>query len=196
MQGMTDERPIDAVSDLVLLMLLQNEERGVRRLAGITRLQKLIFLLSESPQYLDLVGQGLAPEVHFEPYRMGPFTSEIYQAIDVLADFRPSLISSDEGTRDRVDDVELDRYIDEVDLDRSEPPVTTDPRPTTFRLTDPGRLVARALAESAPQPLIQALKQVISEYGGLSLNELLRRVYTAYPKMTERSEIRSQLGLG
>jgi hypothetical protein len=196
MPTMTEERLIDAVSDLVLLTLLENEERGMRGLAGITRLQKLVFLLSQSPEYVELVRTGLAPEVRFHPYRMGPFTPEIYQAIDVLADFRPSLISADRGTRERVDDVELDRYIDEVDLDRSEPAVTTDPRPTTFKLTDPGRRVARALAESAPQPLMHALRRVISEYGGLSLTELLRRVYTAYPKMTERSEIRSQLGLG
>jgi len=193
---MTDRRQIDSVSDLVLLILLENEDRGARGLAGITRLQKLVFLLSQSTEYVRLLGSGSAPDVRFEPYRMGPFTPEIYQAIDVLVDFRPNLITADRGTRERADDVELDRYIDEVDLDRSEPAVSTDPRPTTFVLTDAGRRVARALAKEAPQPLVDALQRVIGEYGGLSLVELLRRVYRAYPSMTVRSEIRSQLGLG
>jgi len=196
MPTMTSGRQIDAASDLVLLILLENEDRGVRGLAGITRLQKLVFLLSQSPEYAELVRTGLAPEVRFEPYRMGPFTPEIYQAIDVLVDFRPNLITADRGTRERADDVELDRYIDEVDLDRSEPAVSTDPRPTTFALTEEGRQVARVLANEAPQPLVDALRRVIGEYGGLSLTELLRRVYKAYPSMTVRSEIRSQLGLG
>lgn len=67
---------IEDVSDLLLLVLRANTSAGRSRLAGITRLQKLVFLVSEDPHYRDLVRLGEAPDVDFEPYKMGPFTPE------------------------------------------------------------------------------------------------------------------------
>lgn len=187
---------IDEVSDLVLLTLLENEKRGSSTLAGITRLQKLLFLLSQTDEYTTLLRTGEVPAIRFEPYRMGPFTAEIYQALDMLADFTPSLIKADRASREKADDVELDRYIDETDLDRAEPSVTSDPQPTAYALTPSGVTVAKALAEAAPRQLLDALRTILREYGGLGLTELLRRVYKAYPGMTINSEIKPQLGLG
>ena len=196
MRAMGAERlRIDAASDLVLLLLLESGEQTQRPIVGTTRLQKLLFLLSREPEMAKLIAAGSAPALDFRPYRMGPFTPEVYEAIDLLAQFDPALLEVAEPGDDRQSDLELDEYVDELDLDRSEPAVTSAPRPTVYRLTAPGKTVAQALWQAAPSELKEALHRVINEYGQLDLKRLLRLVYTRYPKFAERSEIRSQLGL-
>ena len=186
---------IDSVTDLVLLVLREGEKRGSSQLSGTTRMQKLLFLISRSPEYQDLVLEKQAPPLQFRPYRMGPFTPDIYDAIDALATFKRPLILTKPGSGWQQESVELDKYVDEVDLDRSEPAAASDPRPTVYALTDDGRKVADYLTDHAPKQLRVVLGRVVSEYGKLGLSELLRRVYSQFPEMTERSEIRGQLGL-
>jgi len=183
------------MSDVVLLVVLESERRGARALRGVTRLQKLLYLVSTSPEYAELQRTGDVPEIQFEPYRMGPFTPEIYDVIEFLSNFEPSLITAVRGTRDRTNDIELSRYLDGVDLDESEPGVDSDLVPTTFALTPDGRRVAEYLDSQAPRSLIKAIRQIVHDYGSLSLTELLRRVYRDHPDMTTRSEILGQVGL-
>ena len=193
--GKTEELAIDSASDLVLLLLRAGRGRGKGGLSGTTRLQKLLFLLAQRDEYQQLVRKGRAPTLNFVPYRMGPFTSDVYEAVDMLAEFDPTLLEVGAGGRsDREGDLELDLYVDLWDLDRSQPPVSSVPRPTTYRLTDDGRAVADALWDSAPEGLKRAVKEVVGEYGHLDLTSLLRLVYAKYPAYTTRSEIKSQLG--
>jgi hypothetical protein len=185
---------IEDVSDLLLLVLRANTSAGRSRLAGITRLQKLVFLVSEDPHYRDLVRLGEAPDLDFEPYKMGPFTPEIYEGVEALASFRPALLAvSDDPASSDV--LEAARYAEEVDLDAYTSRARTVQRPTEYRLTQDGKRVADALWHDAPERLRDAITRVVAKYGGLPLRELLRRVYQDHPTMTVRSEIREDLGL-
>jgi len=187
--------PIDSVTDLTLLLLLDAENEGQQSLAGTTRLQKLLFLLAQRPDYQALVDQGKAPQLQFQPYRMGPFTPDVYEAVELLEEFDPPLIAVAES-RSREGELELDRYVDEIDLDRFEPAVSRAPRPTLYRLTADGRKVARELKANADPVLRGAISAITGEFGALPLRELLRRVYRDYPAFTSRSEIKEKLGLG
>jgi uncharacterized phage-associated protein len=185
---------IEDVSDIVLLILRENASRGQSQLSGVTRLQKLTFLMTQDPRYADLVRRNRAPEVEFEAYKMGPFTPDIYEAIETLASFQPPLlVASREASG--TDALETARFVEEVDLDGQEPRGRTQPRPTEYRLTPEGHRVAEALWQDAPVELQAILKDVLAKYGRLSLRDLLRQVYLGYPEMTVRSEIRSELGL-
>jgi hypothetical protein len=186
--------PIDSVTDLVLLLLLENEKDGVAQLAGTTRLQKLVFLLTQREDFKRLAEQGAVPSVAFQPFRMGPFTPELYEAVELLSEFDPPLVVVEESA-DRQADIELERYVDELDLDRFEPSVSRAPRPTTYRLTASGATVARRLWSDAPPELQEAIREIVAEYGPLNLRDLLRHVYKDYPQYTSRSEIKQQLGL-
>ena len=184
---------IDSVSDLLLLLLYANRQlRGRAPLSGSTRLQKLLFLLTQNPEYGRLTESGQVPSVAFEPYKMGPFTPEIFRAVDLLSNFNPPLVEATAAMPGSSDDTELYRYVDDVDLDRT---TGTTPRPATFKLTTAGDSIASMLWSGAPPPLRPAVHDVVKRYGGLPIRELLRHVYTSFPSMTERSQIKDDLGL-
>jgi hypothetical protein len=184
----------DSPSDLVLLLLYANDPTGNRSWSGVTRLQKLAFLASKDPTYEKLARQGDAPMLQFEAYKMGPFTSELYEALQTLTGFEPPLVFADAGSPADQDDVETARYVDEVDLDY--PGVTSSaPRPTSFRLSSEGKIVARRLWEDAPVELQQLLKDLTARFGQMPLRQLLRYVYTTHKDYTINSEIKDQLGL-
>jgi hypothetical protein len=125
---------------------------------------------------------------------MGPFTPEIYDAIQVLAAFTPPLVKASNVADEEPDQIELARYVDELDLDLNEPPGSP-PRPTLFELTADGRRVADWIWSRLPNDLSDVVRDVERDYGRLPLRELLRRVYERFPAMTTRSEIKGQLGL-
>lgn len=185
----------DSPSDLVLLLLYANESRGNRTWSGVTRLQKLAFLASEDPGYQNLVVHGDAPTLHFEPYKMGPFTSELYDALQTLTSFQPPLVLTDAGSVPDQDDVETARYVDEVDLDYPGTVAST-PRPTSFRLSPAGTQVAERLWQDAPPELRELVQRLVDRFGQMPLRQLLRHVYMTHKDMTINSEIKAQLGLG
>ena len=92
------------------------------------------------------------------------------------------------------DDIELARYVEELDLDRIEPRGSPN-QPTSFKLTEDGRTVAKWLWGALPDGLRDDLVSLERQYGRLPLRELLRLVYERYPEMTTRSEIKGQLGI-
>jgi hypothetical protein len=125
---------------------------------------------------------------------MGPFTPDIYEGVEALASFNPPLVEA-RGETTGIDAIETARYLEEVDLDGQVPLGRSQIRPMEYRLTEKGRRVANALWDGAPTDLKEAIQDVISTFGSLPLQELLRRVYSAHPDMTVRSEIRGSLGL-
>jgi len=160
--------------------------------SGITRLQKLAFLATEDPSYADLAVKGEAPAIEFEAYKMGPFTPEIYEAVDTLTSFDPPLIRATPGTVEGQDEVETAHYVAEMDLDQM---TTPGPRPNTFTLTYDGSKVGKRLWDDAPVELQSVLTTLVQQFGRMPLRDLLRFVYTAHPEKTSRSEIKAQLGL-
>lgn len=185
----------DSPSDLILLLLHANQATGHRVWSGVTRLQKLAFLATRDPAYRMLVHRGEAPELEFEPYKMGPFTSELYDALETLTGFQPPLVTTQPGTPPDQDDLEAARYADEVDLDFVDSP-QLGPRPTSFSLTPAGSKVAQRIWDDAPPELQEMLRRLVNLYGQMPLRQLLRRVYTEHKDMTTRSEIKGQIGLG
>ena len=185
---------IEDLSDLLLLVLRANAEAGRSLLAGVTRLQKLVFLATRDLRYAALVQRGEAPDVDFEPYKMGPFNPDIYEGVETLATFQPPLVSATADVS-ASEALETARYADEVDLDAYAGAVRTQRRPVEYRLTSEGRRVADALWRDAPEDLRAEIGDVVGKYGRLPLRELLRKVYQEHPDMTVRSEIRGDLGL-
>jgi hypothetical protein len=184
----------DSPSDLVLLLLYANEQQGARTWSGVTRLQKLAFLASVENGYQGLVQAGEAPALRFEAYKMGPFTSELYDAVQTLTGFDPPLVLASAGTVGGQDDVETAHYVEEIDLDYPGAFAST-PRPTTFTLTPAGEQVAKRLWSDAPEALRRLLQELVGRYGRMPLRQLLRYVYKTHPDKTINSEIKAQLGL-
>ena len=185
--------PMDSVSDLVLLILYANGQLHRQQpLSGTTRLQKLLFLVTQAPAYQLLKGQGRAPTLEFVPYKMGPFTPDLYDAVDLLTNFSPQLVIATQASLASPDQTELHRYVEDVDLDRSWPP---SPRPATYSLSSVGEQLASQLWHGAPRELRDVVADTVKKYATMPIRELLRDVYSRFPLMTERSEIKDGLGL-
>lgn len=178
MPPMPEAEPLEA-PDLIL-MLLAAEARGqvLGSLRGITRLEKLLFLADQEEH----VGQLVAAGFKFKAYDYGPYSKEVYEAVDVLE--QAGLV-----TESRYQDE--DAAADEME----EVSAGTDEREgleRRFSLTQDGRDVAGLLAREHPKAatLLGAIKE---KYGTLPLRQLIRYVYTKYPSYAEASVIRDEI---
>lgn len=191
------EVSIDSASDVLLLLFEATRRLGRKTsLSGVTRLQKLTFLVSKSAEYKQLEADGKAPDLGFRAYKMGPFTTEIYSGLEVLTSFqRPLLVARQAAEPAVQDEVDAREFAEDADLDQGYPARGPVPIPTVFALTAAGELVAGHLWRLAPVGLTAAIERVVREYGELPLRQLLRRVYSEYGAYTTRSEIKGQLRL-
>ncbi|MFC7070625.1 DUF4065 domain-containing protein [Halobaculum lipolyticum] len=68
---------IDRRTDVVLLLFGYQSE-----IHGVTRLQKLLFLIEQETEFFQQYGEAVAFE--FAPYKMGPFSEHVYEEIEFL----------------------------------------------------------------------------------------------------------------
>ena len=183
-------------------------------IVGITRLQKLLFLMWKR---LDRVSpdRKLTLDFDFHPERYGPADFGVYSDLDFLAAMGhiartngaptpEELISGDgNGESPTVEEATENEaafdYLmrDEEDLvglaaaERNE---------QAFQITEHGRRLLERLAASESETqshLVEAIRTAASEtlrlYGHWPLSRLLRFVYSEYPEMTTASEIRERV---
>lgn len=148
-------------------------------LEGVTRLEKLVFLLErETP-----VRDWLTENADFRSHKFGPFSSKIYQAADTLA--AADMIRDSAKKADTSEDTweAANVLLDEVD------PYTT----RTFELTEQGQRYYNALLSELPATAEDTLANFKRRFGKLPLRQLVRYVYERYPEFTDKSEIRDQI---
>ena len=174
--------PVLETDDAIVLVL--GAPGGTDRpgyLEGVTRLEKLVFLLErETP-----VRDWLTEKADFRSHRFGPFSSKIYRAVDTLAAARMVRDSAKSAptTEDRWE--ALNVLMDDEDVD----PYTT----RTFELTERGQRYYSVLLEELPPGAEQALVNFKSRFARLPLRQLVRYVYERYPQFTDKSEIRDEI---
>lgn len=173
----------------VVLLILEANERLLRKpsLDGITRLEKLIFLLENETDF-----EGVGKFFLFEPHNFGPFSKGVYSAVEFLEgcdliEVREKSYSSLYATSDEVKLLSelLDSDVPD-DSALSESQITE----RQFLLTDDGRTVATKIRDAVirRRPAdVKGLDLVIKKYGRLPLNHLIRYVYRQYPSMTVKS---------
>lgn len=174
------------VDDVVILLLgAPSEAPSLKdRIEGITRLEKMFFLLEHEE---DL---GVPVDAKFVAHNFGPFSAQIYQAVDVLS--AAQLIEDSAQLANNADDAwESGNLIygrDEIpDLDR----YTT----RNFQLTPRGRRYYEALISELPPGTEQKLAGFKSRFGRMPLRQLVRYVYEQpdYEKYLENSLIRKDI---
>lgn len=124
---------------------------------GITRLQKLVFLAQEESE--------IESEYEFYAYDYGPYSKELYDALDTLED-RELIEKEVESTRSG-----NEKYI--------------------YSLTDKGRtLVIDYLDFSDDRDSVLTVADTITEeYNDMPIQRLLQYVYKEYPDSTERTKL-------
>jgi hypothetical protein len=178
---MMPSRPLDIeVDDLVVLLLGTPAPSGESgRIEGITRLEKLAFLVEKerNPAWLSEHGD-------FVSHNFGPFSSKIYTAVDTLS--AAELVEDSAAFASSTEDAwETEHVIGEIPSD----PYAT----RNFELTQRGRRYYDALVRELPSGAADELRDFKARFAGLPLRQLIRYVYERYPHYTDKSIIRDDV---
>ncbi len=176
-------------TDLLLSLLYAKGATGKYQepIIGITRLTKLLFLLKEEA--------GINDAFTFEPYKMGPFSNEVYSEIDFLENFptpeKALLLVKNKNGSEMLNPEQL-KYLDDMDS-RDEQPLERDDNNSCYNLSETGKKVAKEIWESLPRDKQLEIEEIKSKFGSLPLRSLLKYVYDKHTEMTINSEIIDQI---
>lgn len=171
------------VDDAVILLLgsAAGRREATGEVKGITRLEKLVFLLERETD----AGKYLTESPAFEAYNFGPFSQKVYQAIDTLVS--AGLVEdSAQLSQNNEDTWELNRVIGD---DLTAPSYST----RNFRLTELGREYFDALRTELPSTVVNQVGELRKKFSGWPLRELVRYVYERYDSYTQKSLIRDEI---
>jgi uncharacterized protein YwgA len=178
---------------LLMLIGLEGRDSFSGSISGITRLQKLLFLL-ENEEGIKPTGDGF----QFEPYKAGPYSSKLYDDLELLENL--GLIQSEataESTPSEAADINRLNFEDLIGgfeqlQGSSRAPDSFEER--RFTLTEQGRARAEEFSKKGEsEPFVNAIRKIKSKYIHYSLRDLLKYVYTRYPDWTTESEIIDQI---
>lgn len=172
-------------ADLVLLLLAAETANPAHRFRcnGITRLEKLLFLVEKETA----VPQEIQSPFSFEAYHYGPYSREVYDSVDLLR----SLRLLDERRVDVATGLDVSEEasaLDAFDTDSADAYVERQ-----LFLTPDGKDIARVLSTRLSPASKKALAVLKDRYGTMPLRQLLRYVYGKYPEYATRSRISSSL---
>lgn len=185
------DNPLKVENSLDILLLLLYAPGGSEKcgepIEGITRLQKLMFLLKEGEGPKSLV-ETAEREIEFKAFKMGPYAESLQSDLDELLSIGlirtkrlRYLIADDgdaEGNEGRVYGSGQKREVVES---------------LKYELTDIGTQAGKELWESLDEKTREGLTKFKTFFGSLSLRQLLIFVYDKFPQMTGKSEIREKL---
>lgn len=171
-------------ADVILVLLFSggSKKSENEEIMGNTRLVKLIFLLEKETSLRQYLRDFL-----YEAYNYGPFSSELYDALQALVN--AGLV------RDRQS--ESEGFLDEADrfhIERQTGSEAESLRNTTvYSLTRKGIIVASTLYRNLTEEEREELTNIKRQFNGLSLRRLLQYVYRKYPEYTTESVIRENI---
>ena len=174
--------------DIILLLLEANETLlGKHTVGGVTRLEKLLFLLQRETNI-----EKMDSFYEFTAHNYGPFSKEVYEALDFLEGFE--LIQVKERVHSsyytNVGEILLLQAISEEEVSETTTINSEGVTEKLFLLTESGHKVAKKLRQTIEKRRpkdIEELNGIIRRYGKLPLNQLIRYVYHKYPEMTVKS---------
>lgn len=163
------------IKDLMVLLLHATDRRGHDRVRGITRLQKLLFV----------VEQKLAAQGGFYAYNYGPFNEAVNDSARALR--LTGFLRG--GERIGSGPPSFAEMMSTV-VERSGP--RDEPSAEEFALNERGHEAADRLRQSsrAYDALYQYIRTIRQEW---DTSELIERVYEEWPKYAEKSVIREEV---
>jgi hypothetical protein len=173
--------PIE-VDDLIVLLLGAPSKRAdlEDQIHGITRLEKLIFLLEKEED----VNNWLQESPEFESHNFGPFSSKIYQGVDSLVGYG-LLEDSQVASTTSEDTWEAENLLGTENPDQY--------AERRFHLTEKGKRYYEALRSELPSNVVARLGDFKDRLGGIPLVKLVRYVYQNYEDYTDKSVIRKKI---
>lgn len=198
---MVEKSVISKQQLLMLLLGLEGDGVSEKGIGGITRLQKLLFLLWKEAGIEEVDGK-----FEFKPYKAGPYSRKLYDELELLENL--NFVQSDvqgeatEAEAVEIEELSFDQLLgDDAQAFRDVPSrlqaTTADSfEERRFRLTPNGRkLVEELLKRPDFKPFTDGIRRIKSKFANHSLQDLLYHVYTKYEDdgWTSESEIRDKV---
>ncbi|MBU7047751.1 MAG: hypothetical protein HXS54_15050 [Theionarchaea archaeon] len=185
--------PVDSGMDVLLLLLYAKgaTNKVNEPIRGITRLEKLIYLLNQEGGFHKYIS-----DYHFEPYDFGPFSNELWDDIETLKDGSLGLVETQEVPSFHfieISDAEKAMEEEESELKEEVLDARGEKMMEIYRLTERGKIVAEQLFKELTPEEQRILEKTKREFNLISLFELIRYVYLKYPESTAYSKIRKDI---
>lgn len=180
----------------LLLSLLYSDDNSQKHAAilGITRLEKLLFLLKKDTNLL--TQENNKDLFKFVPFRMGPWSQEVYDETDFLESL--GLLSkrkTGESTpEDKSHDDELFSSIALTKYQKNDFLAVSESS-EQFELTEKGKETARKVWDKLTDEEKKNIFLIKSKFNKMNLRQFLRYVYKKYPEYATKSEIKEYLGI-
>jgi uncharacterized protein YwgA len=179
--------------DLLLSLLYAKgvANKNAEPIVGITRLTKLLFLVEKNAKLEDCFS--------FEPYKMGPYSSEIYSEIDFLQNFpspdKALLKVKKYNTSDRLISPEQIKYFYDAAIDEEVfvSDISDNNNNDIYQLSEIGIKVAQRVWDNLTGDKKTQIENIKKNFGSMPLRKLLRYVYDKYPDMTVNSIIKESV---
>jgi predicted DNA binding CopG/RHH family protein/uncharacterized protein YwgA len=167
-----------AIKELMVLLLHAPNQRGDSTVRGMTRLQKLLFVIE----------QKLASQSQFYAFNYGPFNEEVNDAARAL-EVAGFIRSSQQGASGPPSFKQMMAAVTERAGPEDEGKVVV------FALNERGHEAAETLRKSGPgyEQLFKFVESIRKDWDTGDLNELVDRVYKSWPKYAEKSVIREKV---
>lgn len=169
---------LPAIKELMVLLLHATNQRGDSAVRGMTRLQKLLFVIE----------QELAARSQFYAFNYGPFNEEVNDAARAL-EVAGFIRTSEPVAPGPPSFQQMMATVTERAGREDEGKVVE------FALNDRGHEVAETLRQSSPSydQLFKFVESIRQDWDTGDLNELVDRVYETWPKYAEKSVIRDRV---
>jgi uncharacterized protein YwgA len=183
---------VDSGMDVLVLLLYAKGETGKvnEPIRGITRLEKLMYLLDREGEFHKYLSN-----YQFVAYDYGPFSSRLWDDIETLKDESLGLVEVQEVSSSYFIETSDAEKAMEEESELKEKTLGSDAKKKVeiYSLSERGEKVANQLFNELSAEERSILENIKRRFNSMSLFELIRYVYLKYPESTVYSKIRSDI---
>lgn len=166
--------------NLLPLLLYKSKNHTIN---GITRLEKLLFLLVFEEGLRELYDEF----DDYKPYNFGPFSAKAMDYLELLNDEGIIAMEIKPITKTHYEYCSNDSLLLQENDDQ------TNKRIHIYSLTDDGVKIGKFLYDELSHQIKEKLDRLIARYSMFSTDDLIKYVYTNYDEYTTESKIREQV---
>jgi len=174
---------VNSAADLMVMLLYARGKSGEynEEIKGITRMEKLMYLLLKEGGFMEI----LSEEVTFEAYDFGPYSSEIYDLLESLKEM--GILKVREKMTSNLKNI-IDIYYAESQMDIKE--ITKKPMGIYSLIENRGFKIAKKLLDyRVSKAEFDRIEHIKVKYNFMDLSDLLGYVYKTYPDSAKKSKI-------
>lgn len=182
-------------AELILALLYSPDSTKANApVVGITRLEKLLFLLKKETSLLN--SDNPKDNFNFVPFRMGPWSQEVYDETDFLESL--NLINKKSSSESSVEDgAHNNELFDSMILAKYQKTdfISQNNSVEKFELTEKGADLAQKIWNKLSAEEKKQILNIKKQFNKMNLRQFLRYVYKKYPEYASKSEIKEYLGV-